>query len=126
MKPTGRIVALGLGAALVAGALAGPAAAGRSGDSEVTLKLGDGIKSPPAHGRVISDRPECVSGRTVKLVMVAPGKGIIDFADNKTNAKGKWVFTSQLQGATAVRAEVRKRKVGGITCKADASPVKEF
>ena len=126
MKPTRRIVALGLGAALVAGALASPAAAGRSAASEVTLKLGDGIKAPPAHGRVISDRPECVSGRTVKLVMVAPGKGIIDFADNKTNAKGKWVFTSQLQGATAVRAEVKKRRVDGVTCKADASPVKEF
>ncbi|HEX2359559.1 MAG TPA: hypothetical protein VHH72_07055 [Solirubrobacterales bacterium] len=126
MKPTRRVVGLGLGAALVAGALAGPAAAGGGADSEVTLKLGDGIKTPPAHGRVISDRPECVAGRVVKLVMVAPGNGIIDFADRKTNAKGKWVFTSQLQGATAVRAEVKRRKVGEITCKADSSPVKEF
>ena len=47
-------------------------------------------------------------------------------APNPTNAKGKWNFSSQLQGGTTFHAKVKAKKVGGITCEAAVSGVKSF
>ncbi len=109
-------------AALLVGLeLAAPAAAGESAASAVTLKVKGG---PPFHGRVTSKNPACIANRRVKLLSLSPERGLIDFADNRTNGKGKWVFSSQLQGATVVQAKVTEQKSGGVTCRAALSPPK--
>jgi hypothetical protein len=104
-----------------AAALAVPAGAGQSASSKVTLKVAGG---PPFHGRVISNQPACVSNRKVLLIEVAPDHAPIDYADNRTNGKGKWVFSSQLQGATMVQAKVGESKSSGVTCRSALSPAK--
>src|SRR3954447_11595333 len=122
MKLIARLGVL-IGAALSAAALPVPAGAGQSACSRVTLKLAGG---PPFHGRVISKQPACVSNRKVVLIEVAPGRGPIDYADNRTNGKGKWVFSSQLQGATVVRAKVAASKASGVLCRSALSPAKRL
>ena len=87
----------------------------------MTLKVAGG---PPFHGRVTSKDPACVSNRKVLLIEVAPERAPIDYADNRTNGKGKWVFSSQLQGATAVRAKVAQSKSSGVICRSALSPAK--
>jgi hypothetical protein len=107
--------------ALCAAVIAVPANAGQSASSRVTLRVASG---PPFHGRVISKQPACVSNRKVLLIEVAPERGPIDYADNRTNGKGKWVFSSQLQGATVVQAKVSQSKSSGVTCRSALSPAK--
>jgi hypothetical protein len=102
-------------------ALAVPAGAGQSAASGVTLKVAGG---PPFHGRVISKNPACISNRKVLLIEVAPEHAPIDYADNRTNGKGKWVFSSQLQGATVVQAKVTESKSSGVTCRSALSAAK--
>jgi hypothetical protein len=97
-----------------AAALAVPASGGQSAVSKVTLKVAGG---PPFHGRVISESPACIPNRKVVLLEVAPDRGPIDYADNRTNGEGKWVFSSQLQGATVVRAKVARSKSSGVSCR---------
>jgi hypothetical protein len=104
-----------------AAALAVLAGAGQSASSRVTLKVAAG---PPFHGRVISTEPACVSNRKVLLIEVAPERAPIDYADNRTNGKGKWVFSSQLQGATVVQAKVGESKSSGVRCRSALSPTK--
>ncbi len=120
MKAIGRI-AVPLAGVLCAAALAAPAGAGQSAASRVTLKVAGG---PPFHGRVISKNPACVANRKVQLREVAPEHALIDYADNRTNGKGKWVFSSQLQGATVVQAKVTQSKASGVTCRSALSPQK--
>jgi hypothetical protein len=110
-----------LAAIVGAAALAAPAGAGQSAASKVTLKVAGG---PPFHGRVISKQAACVSNRKVLLIEVAPERGPIDYADNRTNGKGKWIFSSQLQGATVVQAKVGQSKSSGVTCRSALSPAK--
>jgi hypothetical protein len=108
---------------LCAAALAAPAGAGQSAASGVTLKVKSGA---PFHGRVTSKEPACVPNRKVVLLEVAPERGPIDLADNRTNGKGKWVFSSQLQGATVVRAKVAQSKASGVMCRSALSPAKRL
>jgi len=122
MKATRR-VSVAVAAALCVAGLATPADAGTSVPSGVTLKVAGG---PPFHGRVISKDPACVTNRKVVLLEVAPERGPIDYADNRTNGKGKWVFGSQLQGAIVVRAKVAESKASGITCRSALSPAKSL
>ena len=116
-----RRLALVPAAVLSAVALASPASAGQSAASSVTLKVKGG---PPFHGRVGSSEPACVSNRKVAILEVAPERAFIDYADNRTNGKGKWVFGSQLQGATVVQAKVAQSKASGVMCRAAFSPAK--
>jgi hypothetical protein len=120
-----RIWKLSLAPAVLAASatLAVPAGAGQQAASRVTLKVAGG---PPFHGRVISDSPACVPNRKVVLLEVAPERAPIDFADNRTNGKGKWVFSSQLQGATVVRAKVSRFKSSGVICRSALSPAKRL
>jgi hypothetical protein len=120
MNSIGRLV-VPVAAVLCAAGLAAPAGAGQSAASRVTLKLAGG---PPFHGRVISDNPACVANRRVVLLEVAPERAPIDFADNRTNGKGKWVFSSQLQGASVVQAKVGQAKASGVICRSALSPRK--
>ena len=106
---------------LCAIALTSPAGAGQSASSKVTLKVKGG---PPFHGRVISKQAACVSNRKVAILEVAPERAFIDYADNRTNGEGKWVFSSQLQGATVVQAKVAQSKASGVVCGAALSPAK--
>jgi hypothetical protein len=122
MKPIGRLSAPFVVGICAAG-LAAPVGAGQSAASGVTLKVKGG---PPFHGRVTSTEPACVANRKVLLVELAPGRGPIDYADNRTNGKGKWVFSSQLQGATVVQAKVAKSKASGTTCRSARSPPKRL
>jgi hypothetical protein len=108
---------------LCAVGLAAPADAGQSAASGVTLKVKGG---PPFHGRVTSKEPACVPNRKVVLLEVAPERGPIDLADNRTNGRGKWVFSSQLQGATVVQAKVAESKASGVTCRSARSPAKRL
>jgi hypothetical protein len=110
----------------LAAALASTVPAGvarQSAVSAVTLKVAGG---PPFHGRVTSESPACIANRKVVLLEVAPERGPIDYADNRTNGKGKWVFSSQLQGATVVRAKVARSKSSGVICRAAVSPAKRL
>lgn len=107
-------------------AAAAPANAGKVASSEVKLRIGEKLNQPPLFGRVTSRNPKCIAGRTVWIFVDAPGSGPLDKADNPTNAKGKWKFSSQLQGGTAFHAKVKARKVGGVTCGAAVSGVTSF
>src|SRR3954452_4416975 len=122
MTSIGRLTML-LAAIVCVAALAAPAGAGQSAASRVTLRVAGG---PPFHGRVISKQPACVSNRKVLLIEVAPERAPIDYADNRTNGKGKWVFGSQLQGATVVRAKVAASKASGVLCRSGLSPAKRL
>jgi hypothetical protein len=102
---------------------AGLAAPGQSAASRVTLKIDGG---PPFHGRVTSKSPACIANRKVQLLEVAPEHALIDYADNRTNGKGKWIFSSQLQGATVVQAKVGQSKARGVTCRPALSPAKQL
>ena len=102
-------------------ALASPAGAGKAVSSAVTLKVAGG---PPFRGRVLSKDPACIANRKVKLLEVSPVRGLIDLADNRTNGKGKWVFSSQLQGARVVQTKVSEQKTGGVICRSAVSPPK--
>jgi hypothetical protein len=121
-----RIKGIGISAVaavMVLASLAVPASAGHSIASAVTLKVAGG---PPFHGRVTSEDPACVSNRKVVLIEVAPDRAPIDFADNRTNGKGKWVFSSQLQGATVVQAKVGRSKSAGAVCESARSAAKRL
>ncbi|HEY6771506.1 MAG TPA: hypothetical protein VI035_03540 [Solirubrobacterales bacterium] len=74
---------------------------------------------------MISETPSCIANRKVVLLEVAPERGPIDLADNRTNGRGKWVFSSQLQGATVVRAKVARSKSSGVVCRAAFSRAKK-
>ena len=68
-----------------------------------------------------SSDPACVPNRKVLLIEIAPNRGPIDYADNRTNGKGKWVFSSELQGATLVQAKVAASKSSGVNCRSALS-----
>jgi hypothetical protein len=85
------------------------------------LKVAGG---PPFHGRLTSSDPACVPNRRVLLIEIAPERGPIDYADNRTNGRGKWVFSSQLQGATVVQAKVAQSKASGVICRSARSGAK--
>lgn len=110
----------------LAGIFAAPAGAGHSASTDVTLRVGTSGSQAPLFGRVTSDEPACVPDRRVLIIEVAPEHAPIDLADDPTNAKGKWTFTSQLQGGTAFQAKVKPRKAGGVTCEGALSPVGSF
>ena len=122
MNPVGKLF-LPLVVGICAAALAAPAGAGASAASGVTLKVKGG---PPFHGRVASTDPACIANRMVLLIEIAPDRGPIDYADNRTNGKGKWVFSSQLQGATVVQAKVAASKASGVNCRSARSPRKRL
>ena len=122
MRAIGRFVVL-LAMGSCAAGLATPASAGSGAASVVTLKVAGG---PPFHGRVTSKEPVCVPNRRVTLLEVAPERGPIDRADNRTNGKGKWVFSSELQGATVVQAKVAASKASGVNCRSARSPRKRL
>jgi hypothetical protein len=110
-------------AMLATAALVASAGAGQQAGSAVTLKVAGG---PPFHGRVTSDSPACIANRKVILLEVSPDRAPIDFADNRTNGKGKWVFSSQLQGATVVQAKVSRSKASGVICRSALSAAKRL
>src|SRR3954452_14153362 len=120
MRLMARLAAL-VGTALCVAGLSVPAGAGQSDSSRVTLKVASG---PPVHGRVISRNPACISNRKVVLIETEPERAPIDYADNRTNGRGKWIFSSQLQGATVVQAKVGESKSSGVTCRPALSPAK--
>jgi hypothetical protein len=120
MRAIGRFAVL-LATGSCAAGLATPASAGSGAASAVTLKVAGG---PPFHGRLTSSDPACVPNRRVLLIEIAPERGPIDYADNRTNGKGKWVFSSQLQGATIVQAKVGQSKASGVNCRSARSRAK--
>jgi hypothetical protein len=122
MRSLKRTAALGCAASLTLAA-ASPADAGHAAASGVTLRVAGG---PPFHGKVISSNAACIANRKVLLIEIAPDRGPIDYADNRTNGKGKWVFSSELQGATSVQAKVARSRSSGVVCASARSPVKRL
>jgi hypothetical protein len=122
MRAIGRSAVL-LAMGSCAAGLATPARAGSGAASAVTLKVAGG---PPFHGRVTSTDPACIANRKVLLIEIAPDRGPIDYADNRTNGKGKWVFSSQLQGATVMQAKVAQLKASGMICRRALSAPKSL
>jgi hypothetical protein len=112
-------------ALICAGTISTPAGGARTADTEVTLRVGN-LSQPPLFGRVSSKEPDCVQGRNVQIIAVAPERGTLGPADNPTNAKGKWKYSSQLEGGTSFIAKVKAKTVDGVKCEAATSQVRSL
>jgi len=92
--------------------IAAPASAGHAVESRVTIKS-DGFAS--FHGRVISRSAFCRQNRRVWLVgRYSDGVHPIDFVT--TNKRGRWKQSTQLQGASRVRALASPKRRTGLRC----------
>ena len=113
---------------LVAGALAlaailsvaAPAGAGQGKlISGVSLNVSH---SPTFQGKVSTpDPPTCVRDRTVILFAFGTGGHRYEFGRDRTNAKGKWRVSDQLDGAATFQAKVKASTEDGVRCLADFS-----
>jgi len=111
-----------IGAALALTAAVAPASAGISEKSTVTLDVGN---YPTFHGRVTSPDRFCHQDRKVTLYAYS-SKGRYFFGTDRTNDKGKWELSEQLDGATTFQARVKASTAKGLRCLADSSPVKSI
>ncbi len=72
---------------------------------------------PTFQGKVTSpDPPACVKGRTVILYAFGTSGRRYEFGRDRTNAKGKWDVTDQLDGATTFQAKVKSSREDGLRC----------
>jgi hypothetical protein len=106
--------------AVVSAVWAAGAGAGLSDVSTVTLNVSD---APTFRGHVTSPDRFCHADR--KVILYAFGEhGRYVFDSDRTNPKGKWQLSEQLDGATTFQATVTAQKAKGLLCKADSSGVK--
>jgi hypothetical protein len=95
-------------------------AAGLSEESSVTLNVS---KAPTFRGNVTSPDRFCHADRKVVLYAFSES-GRYFFGTDRTNQKGKWQISEQLDGATTFQAAVKAQKAKGLLCKAAFSGVK--
>jgi hypothetical protein len=102
---------------------AAPASAGHGKlISNVSLNVSH---SPTFQGKVSSpDPPTCVRGRTVILYAFGTGGRRYEFGRDRTNARGKWSVSDQLDGATTFQAKVKASTEDGVRCLTDSSKVR--
>ena len=87
-------VKYGVAATLVAFAFAGPANAGHTGSTKITINENGGVFS----GEVRTYRPPCAPNRRVILRKVRPGKDL-KIATDITDSGGKWkIDTNRTNG----------------------------
>ena len=105
--------------------LAAPAGAGQGKlISNVSLNVSHW---PTFQGRVSSpDPPTCVEERTVILYAFGTGGRRYEFGRDRTNAKGKWRVSDQLDGATTFQAKVKASTEDGVRCLKDSSKVRSI
>ena len=96
-----------------------PASAGTSAMSIVTLNVS---KAPTFRGTVSSTKGPCRASRRVVVEAFGP-EGRYKFGADTTNAKGKWQFSEQLDGATTFQASVKARRANGVLCKSASSDI---
>jgi hypothetical protein len=116
-------VAISLAATL---SIAAPASAGQGGlPSYVSLNVSH---RPTFQGQVnIPGSFSCVEDRTVILYAFGTDGRRHEFGRDRTNAKGKWDVSDQLDGATSIQARVKdSRNQYGVRCLADSSKVKSI
>ena len=112
-----------LAAAWLVSAAPGAAAKGKL-ISNVSLNVSH---SPTFQGKVSSpDPPTCVRGRTVILYAFGTGGRRYEFGRDRTNAKGKWSVSDQLDGATTFQAKVKAGAEDGVRCLTDSSKVRSI
>jgi len=120
----GATLAVGLMASLAAAGLIGPASAGAGQGkliSNVSLNV---AHAPTFQGKVSSpDPPTCIRGRTVVLYAFGSGGRRYEFGRDRTNTRGKWSVSDQLDGATTFQATVKAGTEDGVRCLADSSKV---
>jgi len=99
---------------------AAPAGAGQGKlISRVTLNVS---RAPTFQGKVSTpDPPTCVSNRTVILYAFGTGGRRYEFGRDRTNARGKWTVSDQLDGATTFQAKVKSSTEDGVRCLRDFS-----
>ena len=127
-----RISANGLGApaavvVLAAAALASPGAAA-AGQGKLIGSVSLNVSHAPTfQGRVSGpDPPTCIEGRTVILYAFGTGGQRYEFGRTRTNAKGKWQVSDQLNGATTFQAKVKAGTDNGVRCLAASSKVRSI
>src|SRR5436190_9179619 len=98
---------LSLMGVLAAAWLVSPAPAG-AGQGKLISNVSLNVShSPTFQGRVSSpDPPTCVGGRTVILYAFGTAGQRYEFGRDRTNARGKWSVSDQLDGATTLQAKV--------------------
>ena len=114
--------------AVVAAAwLASPPAAG-AGQGKLISNVSLNVSHAPTfQGKVSTpDPPACVRGRTVILYAFGAGGRRYEFGRDRTNAKGKWSVSDQLDGATTFQAKVKVGTDQGVRCLGDSSKVRSI
>jgi hypothetical protein len=87
--------------------------------SRVTLNVSH---APTFQGKVSTpDPPTCVRNRTVILYAFGTGGRRYEFGRDRTNKRGKWTVSDQLDGATTFQAKVKSSTEGGVRCLKDFS-----
>jgi hypothetical protein len=115
-----RIVTSAAAIAAVSAAWAAAAGAGLSEVSTITLNVSG---APTFRGHVNSPDRFCHADR--KVILYAFGEhGRYVFDTDRTNQKGKWQLSDQLDGAATFQATVTAQKAKGLLCEADSSGVK--
>lgn len=103
---------------LVPGALLAAAPAGAARAPTKVVVIAGGPFGPDGKagvvGVVISPNRRCLSGRRIEVSLVKPG-GVVALDVARSGTNGGWYArgpASALEGATAVRVELAKRKIG--------------
>ena len=78
--------------------------------------------APTFQGKVSTpDPPTCVRNRTVILYAFGSGGRRYEFGRDRTNKRGKWTVSDQLDGATTFQAKVKASSEDGVRCLKDFS-----
>ena len=116
---------LGLMAVLAAAWLVSAAPAGAGGGKLISRVSLNVSHAPTFQGKVSTpDPPTCVKNRTVILYAFGTGGRRYEFGRDRTNARGKWSVSDQLDGAITFQAKVKTSTDGGVRCLKDLSKKK--
>jgi hypothetical protein len=118
---------LGVIAVLAAAWLVSPVPAG-AGQGKLISRVSLNVSHAPTfQGKVSTpDPPTCVRNRTVILYAFGTGGRRYEFGRDRTNARGKWSVSDQLDGATTFQAKVKASTEDGVRCLQDFSKKKSI
>jgi hypothetical protein len=114
-------------AVLAAAWVMGPATAG-AGQGKLISNVSLIVSHAPTFQGKVSgpDPPTCIKDRTVILFAFGTGGRRHEFDRDRTNAKGKWRVSDQLDGASTFQATVKASTENGVRCLADSSKVRSI